>query len=81
MRDFSTTTYETAKRRFYEICTNVAVAHGCTAEIEWDERYPVTENPPAQAKVVRSLASKAFGEDMVVENDPYPASEDFAYFL
>jgi hippurate hydrolase len=62
---------------FERICTHVAAAHGCTAEIEIEQGYPPTINDPRAVAMVREIAGGDFHE--------LPASnmggEDFSYVL
>ncbi|MBA3666884.1 MAG: amidohydrolase [Sphingomonas sp.] len=62
---------------FERICTHVAAAHGCTAEVAIEQGYPPTVNDPRAVALIRELAGDAFWEP--------PASnmggEDFAYVL
>ena len=62
---------------FDRICTRVAAAHGCTAEVTIEPGYPPTINDQRAVALVRSLAGEVFVE--------LPASnmggEDFSYVL
>jgi hippurate hydrolase len=62
---------------FERICTHVAAAHGCTAEVEVEPGYPPTINDPRAVALVRAIAGGDFHE--------LPASnmggEDFSYIL
>jgi len=62
---------------FERICTHVAAAHGCTAEVTIEPGYPPTVNDERAVNLVRALAGAAFVE--------LPASnmggEDFSYVL
>ena len=62
---------------FERICTHVAAAHGCTAEVEIEEGYPPTINDARAVQLVREIAGASFVE--------LPASsmggEDFSYVL
>ncbi|MCT1764799.1 M20 metallopeptidase family protein [Brevibacterium casei] len=76
---------ETTKR-FPELATrlaeSIAAAHRCTAEVVWNEQYPVTVNDAAEAAFTVETLQKAFGPDRVVEApDPVMGSEDFSYVL
>ncbi|RAF24326.1 amidohydrolase, partial [Burkholderia multivorans] len=61
---------ETTKR-FPELATrlaeSIAAAHRCTAEVVWNEQYPVTVNDAAEAAFTVETLQKAFGPDRVVE--------------
>ena len=62
---------------FERICTHVAAAHGCTAEVEVEQGYPPTINDPRAVALVRGIAGDSFLD--------LPAStmggEDFSYVL
>lgn len=62
---------------FDRICTHVAAAHGCSAEVEIETGYPPTINDPRAVNLVREIAGESFLE--------LPASnmggEDFSYVL
>ncbi len=67
---------ELVLRRFTEIASQIAAAHGCTAEVEMREpHYPVTVNA---AEAIHFLKEVAPG----VETDmaPVMGGEDFAYY-
>jgi hippurate hydrolase len=65
------------REAFERICTHVAAAHGCTAEVEIEQGYPPTVNDPRAVALIRGIASEDFLE--------LPASnmggEDFSYVL
>jgi hippurate hydrolase len=62
---------------FERVCTHVAAAHGCTAEVEIETGYPPTINDHRAVALVREIAGEDFHE--------LPASnmggEDFSYVL
>jgi hypothetical protein len=62
---------------FERICTHVAAAHGCTAEVKIEPGYPPTVNDRRAVRLVREIAGDAFLK--------LPASnmcgEDFSYVL
>jgi amidohydrolase len=66
-----------SRAAFERICTHVAAAHGCTAEVEIEQGYPPTVNDPRAVNLVRAIAGEDFHE--------LPASnmggEDFSYVL
>lgn len=65
------------REAFERICTHVAAAHGCTAEVEIEPGYPATINDPRAVALVREIAGDNFHQ--------LPASnmggEDFSYVL
>ncbi|HLS32695.1 MAG TPA: M20 family metallopeptidase, partial [Brevibacterium sp.] len=72
--------------RFREHATRVAdgiaAAHSCTAEVVFEEQYPVTVNDPDETAWVAGEVSTLLGEDrMRIVDDPIMPSEDFSYVL
>ncbi len=65
-----------------QVATNVAAAHGATAELFIDPGYPVTMNDPDFARFVTEVATDLLGED-AVEALPHPimGAEDWSYVL
>ena len=62
---------------FDRICTHVALAHGCIAEVDIEQGYPATINDPRAVALVRSLAGNAYLEAPA----PSMCGEDFSYVL
>ena len=62
---------------FERICTHVALAHGCTAEVEIELGYPATINDPRAVAIIRHLAGDAYLEAPA----PSMGGEDFSYVL
>lgn len=62
---------------FERICTHVALAHGCTAEVTIEPGYPATINDPRAVAMVRQLAGDAYVEAPA----PSMGGEDFSYVL
>jgi hippurate hydrolase len=77
LRTLSPTGRARARAAFERICTHVALAHGCTAQVEIDPGYPATINDPRAVALVRSLAGDAYVEAPA----PSMGGEDFAYVL
>lgn len=61
------------------IVNGIAAAHGCTAEVSYDRRYPATINTPENAILVRNIA-KELGLE-IPASPPSMASEDFSFML
>ncbi len=82
LRTLSDRTRETARAAFHQIASNIAAAHGCTAETEIEEGYPVTYCDPRATAMMRDLAGTISGEQGW---SPMPApmmgGEDFSYVL
>jgi len=65
------------REAFERVCTHVAAAHGCRAEVEIEPGYPPTINDPRAVATIQDIAGEDFHE--------LPASnmggEDFSYVL
>ncbi|WP_298674578.1 M20 family metallopeptidase [uncultured Sphingomonas sp.] len=82
LRTLSEATRETMRAAFRRIATDVAAAHGCTAEVEIDEGYPVTMCDPRATGLVRAIAGEISGERGWSEMPtPMMGGEDFSYVL
>ncbi len=70
-----------AHQRASEIIQATASAGGCTAELNWEEGYPVTYNDPALTARFFTLADAWLGPANVVRV-PHPSmgGEDFSYY-
>lgn len=62
---------------FKRICTHVAAAHSCEAEVSIDPGYPPTMNDPRAVAMLREIAGDAFTEFPA----PSMGGEDFSYVL
>lgn len=62
---------------FERICTHVALAHGCTAEVAVEPGYPATMNDPRAVAMIRAIAGDAYLEAPA----PSMGGEDFSYVL
>jgi hippurate hydrolase len=70
-----------AKKRFHEIVQSTAVAMGCTAEIQWNEGYPVTANDAQLTERFFNIARATLGASRVeTVEQPTMGGEDFAYY-
>jgi hippurate hydrolase len=63
------------------VVTQTAEALGATADVEVRTGYPALYNHDAPTDLVRQCARDYVGPEQVHELDPWPAGEDFAYFL
>jgi hippurate hydrolase len=77
LRTLSPEARRRGREAFERICTHVAAAHGCSAEVTIEQGYPPTINDALAVALVRDIAGEAFVE--------LPASnmggEDFSYVL
>ena len=66
---------------FRRIVEQVAAAHGCAAELDWQPGYPMTLNDAAEADRVLRTAAEAFGEARaMLVPEPGMGGEDFSYY-
>ncbi len=78
-RWFSDKAGDLLQNRLTDIARAVAAAYGCTAEIDYQRRYPATVNAAAQA-VAAQDAGTTIGLVHAAQ-PPSMASEDFAFML
>jgi hippurate hydrolase len=77
LRTLSPAARARGRAAFERICTHVAAAHGCIAEVAIDPGYPPTVNDPRAVALVRAMAGDAF-VDLPHAN---MGGEDFSYVL
>ncbi|MEY2470247.1 MAG: hypothetical protein QOF21_2945 [Actinomycetota bacterium] len=64
------------------LAKNIATSHGCVAEVEMTEGYPVTVNDDTMAGYIRDVASGVVGSELVRWLPaPVMGAEDFSYVL
>lgn len=82
VRTLSRESLATMQAESARLAESIAVAHGCTAEVDFLVSYPVTVNDAAEDAWVTDQLQEAFGEDRVEERaTPIMGSEDFSYVL
>lgn len=82
LRTLAEPTRALVKDEIRRVCEHIALAHGCTAEVEIEPGYPVTVNDPDAAARVESLAADVLGSDRVATMPtPIMGAEDFSYVL
>ncbi|MCU1574884.1 MAG: family peptidase [Micrococcaceae bacterium] len=65
-----------------KLAHGIAAAHGCTAEVDFAVRYPVTVNDTAATERSMAVLAQAFGSERVqLWKDPLMGSEDFSLVL
>lgn len=71
-----------AESRIRQIVEGVALAHGATAEIEYERNCPVTVNHDRETQHSITAATDIVGlANVDIDVDPSMAGEDFAYML
>ena len=74
-------TGEMAKKRFREIVTSVAAAHGCTAIVDLRDGYPVTRNDEKAVETFFAIAKETIpAEHVSLFENPVMGGEDFSYY-
>ena len=69
-------------RRIQEVCSGVAAAMGCAAQVEILEGYSALVNDKAHAQRVLDMAKRLVGEEnTLIKDAPSMGGEDFSYFL
>ncbi len=67
--------------RIMEISNSIAESFGCSADIRFERRIPVTSNDERCVNTVKRAADRLGPALMLIEEDPSMISEDFAYML
>ncbi|MEE2689699.1 MAG: M20 aminoacylase family protein [Pseudomonadota bacterium] len=81
-RTLSRTVQDTVEGRLKEVARGIAAAHGLTAEIVYDRRYPVLVNTAEETiKAAKAAIAVAGEENVNTDHPPTMGSEDFAWML
>lgn len=82
MRTLSAENRAAVQEMLEQVATNIAAAHGATAELHIRHGYPVTVNDAACSSIVTEVASDMLGADAVIPM-PFPimGAEDWSYVL
>ena len=82
MRTLSPETRERVKAGIRRLAEGIAAAHGASAEVAFDQGYPVTVSDARAVGLARATARSLFGPAGWQEMDaPLMAAEDFSYVL
>ena len=82
VRSFSPAMRVLLKQRICALIEGVAQGHGCRAEIDYVEGYPVVVNDAEAVQLAAEVATDLVGADAVDHDFPQlMGSEDFAYML
>jgi hippurate hydrolase len=82
VRAFMPEVRDLLERRITEIAQTQAAVYGASAEVDYQRRYPVLHNDPAQTQFCKQVLSDWLGAGGLIENtEPVTGSEDFAFFL
>lgn len=66
------------RKAFWQMLGHVCEDFGCTAEIVEDQYFPVTMNTKECVDLARRVIPEAAGEDVLMDIQPWMASETFA---
>lgn len=81
-RSMSPEVRDRIERHVHEVTQSIAVAHGATAAVTYQRRYPATINAPQAAAKAAFAATTVVGESNVDANcPPSMASEDLGFML
>jgi hippurate hydrolase len=82
VRAFGAESMARLQDRCVRLCTQIAAAHGLTAEMVFGSGYPPTVNDAGHADFALSVAAEVFGPDRAeLLADPIMGSEDFSRVL
>lgn len=81
-RAFLPEVQDVLERRLTEVAMGIAAAHGATAEVTYDRRYPATINTPDETAEAAAAAAEVVGAGNVHHDlPPVMGAEDFGWML
>jgi amidohydrolase len=81
VRTLTPETHQIAQQRIHEVAANIAQAHGCEADVDYELGYPVTLNDEAAVQIFTEVARETLGPPRVLTLDnPVMGGEDFAFY-
>ncbi len=81
-RTFRPQVQDMVEERINRIAKGIATAHGATADLRYERRYPATVNHDREAGIAAAAALQVAGEAKVVRDmAPSMGAEDFAFML
>jgi amidohydrolase len=81
VRVFKDDIHDMLEKRIKEICTGVASALGCTAELNYIREHAPVINDDRIASIVREEAVAIVGKDNIMDDQRTMGAEDFGDFL
>jgi hippurate hydrolase len=82
VRAFRPDVQDLLERRIKEVAQTQAAVYGATADVDYQRRYPVLYNHPAQTEFCQQVVRDWLGADGLLDAaEPVTGSEDFAFFL
>ena len=79
-RTYDMETWNAWPQKIKRVVENMAASMDATAEIEYEPDSPVLDNHPAATELARKAAARCAGEERVVEQPLFMASEDFTEY-
>ncbi len=81
-RSFKPEIRDLIEKRLRELAQSLAAAHGCSAAVEYNRRYPPLVTHAEQTAISVEVATELVGAQNVIANAPQvTGSEDFAFML
>jgi hippurate hydrolase len=82
IRTLSERAREAAMEGVRKVATNIALAHGAEAEVNFDRGFPVTVNDGRVVGLAEETARRLFGDEGFIRmGHPMMGAEDFSYVL
>jgi len=82
IRAFRPDVRDLLERRIHEVAQAQASVYGATATVDYQRRYPVLQNDPAQTDFCKQVIRDWLGPQGLLDvTEPVTGSEDFAFFL
>jgi len=82
IRAFNPQVRDLLQQRITEVAQAQAGVYGATAIVNYERRYPVLQNDPAQTAFCQQVVRDWLGDDGMLDiSEPVTGSEDFAFFL
>ncbi|RBP61401.1 hippurate hydrolase [Brevibacterium sanguinis] len=82
VRTLSEDSLDIVRAQAQRLATSIAEAHGCTAEVDFEVKYPVTVNDAAETAWAIDELRGLLGDDRVrTATEPIMPSEDFSFVL
>lgn len=81
VRCFHPETRDHIEKQLQHYAEQVAAIYGATAKVEYTRGTQAVINDEYSAKLVQKVASEAFGEEVLYNEEPTMGGEDFSFYL
>jgi amidohydrolase len=81
VRCFHPETRDHIEKQLQHYAENVAAVYGAAAKVEYIRGTQAVINDEYSAKLVQKVASEAFGEEVIYNEEPTMGGEDFSFYL